>query len=366
MNLSSTVTVLIPTFNRSKLLKRAIASVAQQSYPEVRIVVCDNASTDETESVVYELMSHDKRIQYFRHASNIGGLNNFRFAFAQVHTPFFSVLSDDDFLTRDFILDGVKVLNEFTNVGFVIQNTLFIDDSGALISTGGHSLSNELRLFCSDSRFDAFQNYEVPYIWTGMVFRGELSHLYEKDMQNDISHDFRFLFRAISKNNYAHLSKVGSFFTSHEGSMSSARPYFDMLQHRLDCTRYLEILEDPMVDESLKERVRYYLRKLANINPYRQALKEALRHLLKNCCNSPELPPHSVLKFAGDFDKNGFHKTASFFSSIYSSRSLRFLIKFSYQGYNNFRLRKNYFKMQTLQNTVYKSYFDDVKDLPEK
>ena len=186
-----------------------------------------------------------------------------------------------------------------------------------------------------------------------MVFRGELSHLYEKDMQNDSSHDFRFLFRAISRYNYAHLSKVGAFFTSHVGSMSSAKPYFEMLQ-QIDWTRYLELLEDPMVDESLKERVHYYLRKLANSNPYRQALIEALRHLLKNCCNSPELPAHSVLKSARDFDENGFHKTASLFPSIYSTKNLKLLIRFLYQGYNNFRLRKNYFKLQKLLNTVYK------------
>ena len=106
------------------------------------------------------------------------------------------------------------------------------------------------------------------------------------------------------------------------------------------------------------------MRKLANIKPYRQALYEALRQLLKNCCNSPELPAHCVLKFVRDFDENGFHKTASLFSSIYSSRSLKLLIRFLYQGYNNFRFRKNYFKMQKLQNTVYKACFDGIKDFP--
>ena len=361
MILSERVTVLIPTFNRVKLLRRAIASVTRQSYSEISIIVCDNASTDETELVVRGLANCDNRIIYLRHPSNIGGLENFRHAFGMVQTPYFCVLSDDDFLTRDSIFDGVKVLTENANVGFVIQNSLWINERRELISTGGHPINNEVKLYCDQTRFDAFHNLQVPYIWTGMLFRGELSRLYlSKTMNNDIGSDFRYLFRVISKYNYAYLAKIGAFYTSHSGSMSSGRPYFDMVEHIKECERYIEILEDESVDELIKERVRIYFLKLANNHPYKLALKEALRHLVKNWCNSPELPDHSILKFANDFSRNGFLKTAYFFSTIYKSRGLRFLIKFLYGGYNNYRIRKSRHAMNLLQQTIYKPYFDDV------
>ena len=355
------VTVLIPTFNRVKLLRRAIASVTRQSYSEISIIICDNASTDETELVVRELASYDDRIIYLRHPSNIGGLENFRHAFGLVQTPFFCVLSDDDFLTRDSIFDGVKVLKNNANVGFVIQNSLWINEQGDLISTGGHPVNNELKLYCDQTRFDVFHNLQVPYIWTGMLFRGELSQLYLlKSMNNDIGSDFRYLFRVISKYNYAYLAKIGAFYTSHSGSMSSSRPYFDTIEHVKECERYIEILEDESVDELIKERVHILFVKLANKHTYKLALKEASRHLVKNWCNSPELPDHSILKFANDFSRNGFLKTAYFFSTIYRFKSLRFIVKFLYGDYNNYRIKKYRRAMNLLQQTIYKPYFDDV------
>ena len=46
------VTVGIPTRNRSPLLGKAIASVLRQSYRDFTLVVSDNASDDDTASVV--------------------------------------------------------------------------------------------------------------------------------------------------------------------------------------------------------------------------------------------------------------------------------------------------------------------------
>ena len=128
MNNLHDVTVLIPTFNRAKLLKRAIISVLLQKYENIIIVVCDNASSDETQMVVNELSGGCKIIKYIRHPKNIGALENFKFAFSQVKTSYFSILSDDDCLAEDFIYDSIQVLKEYENIGFVIQNSLFVNN----------------------------------------------------------------------------------------------------------------------------------------------------------------------------------------------------------------------------------------------
>ena len=46
--MNSLVSVIIPTFNRAKTLKRAIDSVFSQTYTDWEIVVIDNSSSDET------------------------------------------------------------------------------------------------------------------------------------------------------------------------------------------------------------------------------------------------------------------------------------------------------------------------------
>jgi len=55
----STVSVIIPTWNRSNSIKKAILSVINQTYPPNEILICDDGSTDDTESIV-KSMSDDR------------------------------------------------------------------------------------------------------------------------------------------------------------------------------------------------------------------------------------------------------------------------------------------------------------------
>ena len=64
------VSVGIPTYNRSKLLRRALTGVVNQTLENIEIWVLDNASTDDTADVVASFC--DERIHYLRNESNIG------------------------------------------------------------------------------------------------------------------------------------------------------------------------------------------------------------------------------------------------------------------------------------------------------
>jgi GalNAc5-diNAcBac-PP-undecaprenol beta-1,3-glucosyltransferase len=67
----SLVSVVIPTYNREALLRRAILSVQKQTHKNLEIIVVDDASEDRTADVINEL--DDNRIRYIKHNTCRGG-----------------------------------------------------------------------------------------------------------------------------------------------------------------------------------------------------------------------------------------------------------------------------------------------------
>jgi glycosyltransferase involved in cell wall biosynthesis len=57
--------IIIPTYNRSTHLKKAIASVLAQEFTNFEITVVDDGSTDDTFGVVSEFIRNDKRVKYY-------------------------------------------------------------------------------------------------------------------------------------------------------------------------------------------------------------------------------------------------------------------------------------------------------------
>ncbi|WP_300744100.1 glycosyltransferase family 2 protein [uncultured Brachyspira sp.] len=137
MNDTPLVSVLIPTYNRKKMLKRALDSVLQQTYKNIEIYVSDNASTDNTIELMYEYSNKDKRIIYFRREKNMGPMYNGSEAYNHLKGKYAIILCDDDyFLSNTFFENAVKVMEENENIVIVrgivkcfneTNNNIFID-----------------------------------------------------------------------------------------------------------------------------------------------------------------------------------------------------------------------------------------------
>ncbi len=56
--------IIIPTYNRANTLPRAVNSVLTQSYDNFELIIVDDGSTDNTETVVRDIK--DTRIRYFK------------------------------------------------------------------------------------------------------------------------------------------------------------------------------------------------------------------------------------------------------------------------------------------------------------
>lgn len=97
------VSICIPTHNRGEILPRAVDSALSQDYPNVEIIISDNASSDETENICNLLKSQYSNLRCFRQEINIGPVANFQFARLMANGTYFMWLGDDDWLDQDYV-----------------------------------------------------------------------------------------------------------------------------------------------------------------------------------------------------------------------------------------------------------------------
>src|SRR6202789_2802935 len=77
-----TVSVGMPVYNGETYLEVAISSVLAQSFDDLELIICDNASTDRTAEICQDYAARDPRIRYFRNAQNLGAAPNYNLAFS--------------------------------------------------------------------------------------------------------------------------------------------------------------------------------------------------------------------------------------------------------------------------------------------
>lgn len=125
------VTVFIPTHNRAKLLPLSIRGVLEQTFDDLRLVVSDNASEDETPQVVASF--DDPRIEYVRQPKDLGLLGNHNWFLNRIETDFALILSDDDLVYPTLLERAVAELDRRPRAG--VAHTAFdvIDDEGAVL-----------------------------------------------------------------------------------------------------------------------------------------------------------------------------------------------------------------------------------------
>jgi len=123
-------TIGIPTYNRGFLLARAISSALAQG-PQVCVIVSDNASTDNTPSVVEGFQEYGDRLTYIRHDTNQGATSNFRAVLAAARTPFFMWLGDDDWLDEGYETACAEILQRDDAYTLVSGLARYYDDPNA-------------------------------------------------------------------------------------------------------------------------------------------------------------------------------------------------------------------------------------------
>ncbi|MEE6169097.1 MULTISPECIES: glycosyltransferase family 2 protein [unclassified Mycolicibacterium] len=125
------VSLCIPAFQAGPYLQDTVDSVLAQDYPNLEIVIVDNNSSDETQSILAKIT--DNRVRVIRNAVTVPSVDNHNLAVRSSTGEFVKLISADDTLEPDCVARQAAVLENRPDVSLVAARADFIDDHGKLL-----------------------------------------------------------------------------------------------------------------------------------------------------------------------------------------------------------------------------------------
>jgi glycosyltransferase involved in cell wall biosynthesis len=123
-----TVSIIIPTYNRAKLLRDAIDSAINQLFKGIELVVVDDGSTDETRQLVDSFLpNHNLKYVFQPHKGIPFARNN---GLRNISGEYVSFLDSDDLYDRLFVESCLNFLENNPLIDIVITDALFIQEDG--------------------------------------------------------------------------------------------------------------------------------------------------------------------------------------------------------------------------------------------
>lgn len=97
------VSIALCTYNGAAFLLPQLDTIQQQTYPNIEIVIVDDASTDDTPRLILEVAAKDKRIRFFQNEKNLGFNKNFEKAITLCRGEYIAIADQDDVWQRNKI-----------------------------------------------------------------------------------------------------------------------------------------------------------------------------------------------------------------------------------------------------------------------
>lgn len=124
------ISIIIPTYNRSELLVRAVESVLSQAFEDFELIIVDDGSTDNTREMVQKLVKKDSRIKYIYQENSGGAAKPKNVGIKSSQGDYIAILdSDDEWLPQKLEKQlDVFEKSDNPNLSFVTCNALVIGE----------------------------------------------------------------------------------------------------------------------------------------------------------------------------------------------------------------------------------------------
>jgi len=210
------VSIVMPTYNRAiSFLKDAISSVLSQGFSDFELIIIDDASTDNTESLVQSF--NDKRIVYVKTTQNHGEYWSTNYGVNIARAKYLTWVHSDDLLAKDSLRLRTKELENDPRLDFVHGDIIKIDEKGKIIQKvesiswpKAKIISQYLLLPREREKKYLIHHTTIMMKWNFFYKAGPL------DCSLPYAGDIDWLIRAIKIGNFSYIPQTLYYYRSHK------------------------------------------------------------------------------------------------------------------------------------------------------
>ena len=161
----SQISIGLPVYNGQDLIREAIDSMLAQTYSDFELVISDNASTDESETICREYAAQDNRVKYCRSEENVGAAANFRKVLHLSSSKYFKWIGVDDHCAPSYLEQTKQILDSRDDVVVCCSKVDIIDGEGKTLRK--YEDAQELPQSSPSQRFKEFLTQDS---WVNAVY----------------------------------------------------------------------------------------------------------------------------------------------------------------------------------------------------
>ncbi len=263
------VSVICLCYNHATFIERAILSVLGQTYEHIEFIIVDDASTDNSRSVIEAFIENRPEIKFLPLTQNIGNCAAFNYGFSHCTGNYIIDLAGDDELYPEKIEKQLDFFNTLdSDYGVVHHDVEVVDEQGELLWYHFDKIKSNFAdgLFPEGHIFETLISKFYVSAPSMMVKREVLEKLggYDERLSYE---DFDFWVRSSFQYKYARMDEILVRVRKVRGSMTdlNLEKFNKYSQSTLQvCKKAIELSAGNLSKKAISDRIQY---------EYRQALR---------------------------------------------------------------------------------------------
>jgi glycosyltransferase involved in cell wall biosynthesis len=235
----SRVDVFVPCYNYGRFLRRCVESVLTQTGVDVRVLILDDSSTDNSEEIGRQLAADDSRVEYRRHPANRGHIATYNEGIEWASGEYTLLLSADDALTPGSLRRAARLMDAHADVSFVHgQSIRTSDPCGEVCPQAGDCATSVVR---GPDFFRSLCETGQNVVETPTAVVRTTVHKRVGGYRTELPHagDMELWLRLALHGNVGYVHGVQAFYRLHGKNMSTAFQQVRDLKQRRDVFRIL-------------------------------------------------------------------------------------------------------------------------------